>query len=292
MTASVPQGRATISSVGRFNDGRARKSVRRKPRFGFGELYITIWVAVLFAPIAVLVAFSFNAGSTLSLPFRGFSLRWYQSVLADPQAAEAFVNSMVVASVVTPLCVILGLLSGYAVARLPARWRGVGLGVVSVPLVVPWLVIGIAALLFFRAISLDPSLLSVCLMQTVVTFPLVAVILYGRLIGMDPHIEDAALDLGATRLGVIWRIILPQLAAPLILGGLFAFISSLGNFVVTFFVIGYDLTVPIWAYSSLRHAENLPTVNAGATILFAVNVVAIFAVWLIARRDPESLGWL
>lgn len=273
----------------------ARRRDRREGRgrtINAGNLFIASCLIVLFAPVAVLVLFSFNAGTSLSLPFRGFSLRWYDAVLADSQARQAFANSLVVASIVTPLCVILGLISAYAVARLPGRWRGLSLGAFSVPLVVPWLVIGIAALIFFRALGFGTSLVSVVLMQTVVTFPLVTVILFGRLIGMDPNIEDAGLDLGATRLGVIRRVVLPQLVAPLVLSTLFALISSLGNFVVTFFVIGYELTVPIWAYSSLRHPENLPMVNAAATILFAVNVVAILSVWLVARRDPQSLGWL
>ena len=261
-------------------------------RWPVGPIYIGICLVVLFAPIAVLVLFSFHSGTSISLPFKGFSLRWYEDVIADPVARGAFLNSMKVAAIVTPLCVVLGLMSAYALARLPGRTRAVGLGIVSVPLVVPWLVVGIAALIFFSSLGVSPSLVTVILMQTVVTFPLITVILFGSLIGMDPSLEDAGLDLGATRIGVLRLVVLPQLLPPLVLAALFAFISSLGNFVVTFFTIGYELTVPTWAYSELRHAENLPAVNAGASILFGINVLAILAVWLVARRDPDSLGWL
>jgi ABC-type spermidine/putrescine transport system permease subunit II len=253
---------------------------------------VAVCLGVLFAPIAVLVLFSFNGGTSISLPFRGFSLRWYEAVISDPNATQAFVNSLLIAAVVTPVSVTLGLVSAYSIARLPHGWRGWGLGLMSLPLVVPWLVIGIAALIFFHSINVEPSLVTVIAMQVVVTFPLVTVILYAALIGMEPNIEDAGLDLGSSRLEVLRLVVLPQLLAPLVLGTLFAFIASLGNFVVTFFAIGYDLTVPIWAYSSLRHAENLPTVNAASTILFGVNVLAIVVVWLVARRDPDSLGWL
>jgi ABC-type spermidine/putrescine transport system permease subunit II len=257
-----------------------------------GAIYVAVCLAVLFAPIAVLVLFSFNGGTSISLPFRGFSLRWYEEVVRDPNAREAFANSLLIAAIVTPICMILGLVSAYSVARLPQVWRGWGLGLLSLPLVVPWLVIGIAALIYFHSLNVEPSLATVVVMQVVVTFPLVTVILYAALIGMGPNIEDAGFDLGASRLEVLRLVVLPQLLAPLVLGTLFAFIASLGNFVVTFFSVGYDLTVPIWAYSSLRHAENLPTVNAASTILFGVNVFAIIAVWLVARRDPDSLGWL
>lgn len=281
---------------GRTTEPEGRRAIDRRPRrrtpIPLNRIYIAACLVVLFAPIAVLVLFSFNAGTSLTMPFKGFSSRWYEEVLANPQAREAFTNSLIVAAIVTPLCVTLGLVSAYAIARLPPGWRGVSLGLFSLPLVVPWLVIGIAALIFFVSLGIGVSLLTVVFMQTVVTFPLVTVILYGRLIGMDANIEEAGLDLGATRLGVLRLVIIPQLLAPLVLSTLFAFISSLGNFVVTFFSIGYELTVPTWAYSELRHAENLPTVNAASTILFGVNVVAILGVWLVARRDPESLGWL
>lgn len=274
--------------------GVSKPKVSARPGRGvnLGAIYVAICLVAIFAPIAVLVLFSFNGGTSISLPFKGFSLRWYQAVLTDPNAREAFGNSLLIAAIVTPICVVLGFVSAYAVARLPHGWRGWGLGVFSLPLVVPWLVIGIAALIFFRSIGIEPSLETVVAMQVVVTFPLVTIILFAALSGMQPHVEDAGLDLGASRLEVLRLVVVPQLWAPIVLATLFAFIASLGNFVVTFFAIGYDLTVPIWAYSSLRHAENLPTVNAGSAILFGVNVVAVLLVWLVARRDPDSLGWL
>jgi spermidine/putrescine transport system permease protein len=282
-----PANAPPLADIGGF-----RTATRRRRLAPVGGIYVAICLVVLFAPIAVLVLFSFNGGTSISLPFGGFSLRWYEEVLRDPNARQAFANSLLIAAVVTPASVSLGLVSAYSVARLPLGWRGWGLGVLSLPLVVPWLVVGIAALIFFHSLAVEPSLETVVAMQVVVTFPLVTVILYAALIGMEPNIEDAALDLGSSRFEVLRLVVLPQLLAPLVLGTLFAFIASLGNFVVTFFSIGYDLTVPIWAYSSLRHAENLPTVNAASTVLFAVNVVAIVVVWLVARRDPDSLGWL
>jgi spermidine/putrescine transport system permease protein len=285
---------APVDSTGRLAIERSAAKAAARPRRSrrLGPLYVAICLAVLFAPIVVLVLFSFNGGTSISLPFRGFSLRWYEQVVNDPNAREAFANSLLIAAIVTPICLALGLVSAYSVARLPQAWRGWGLGLLSLPLVVPWLVIGIAALIYFHSLNIEPSLVTVVVMQVVVTFPLVTVILYAALIGMEPNIEDAGFDLGASRLEVLRLVVLPQLLAPLVLGTLFAFIASLGNFVVTFFSVGYDLTVPIWAYSSLRHAENLPTVNAASTILFGVNVLAILGVWLVARRDPDSLGWL
>ena len=189
---------ASADSTSRLTvQGPAAKTVMRRSRSRrIGAIYVAVCLAVLFAPIAVLVLFSFNGGTSISLPFRGFSLRWYEEVVRDPNAREAFGNSLLIAAIVTPICVILGLVSAYSVARLPQVWRGWGLGLLSLPLVVPWLVIGIAALIYFHSLNVEPSLATVVVMQVVVTFPLVTMILYAALIGMGPNIEDAGFDLG------------------------------------------------------------------------------------------------
>jgi spermidine/putrescine transport system permease protein len=254
--------------------------------------YVGVCLLILFAPLVVLVLFSFNAAGTISLPFTGFSLEWFRSLRDTPDAIQAFKTSFTVAAVVTPLCILTGLTSAYAAARLTGAWKGICLGVFSIPLVVPWLVTGVAGLLFFTTVGVQASTLTVIVMQVVVTFPLVTLILYARLAGMTTSVEEAGLDLGSGRIGVLCRIVLPQLVTPIIVSGLFAFVSSLGDFVVTFFVSGYSATVPVWAYSSLRHAQDLPIVNAASTILLAISLVVFGLVFLLSRREEDSTSWL
>jgi spermidine/putrescine transport system permease protein len=268
---------------------------RRRNKGGMGLLsttYVAVCFLILFAPLAVLLLFSFNAAGTISLPFTGFSLEWFHALLNEPDAVQAFKSSFIVAAIVTPICVLAGLTSAYAAARLTGAWRGLCLGFFSIPLVVPWLVIGVAALLFFTTIGVQASTLTVVVMQVVVTFPLITLILYARLDGMSESVEEAAFDLGSGRLGVLCRVVLPQLTTPIIVGALFAFISSLGNFVVTFFVSGYNSTIPVWAYSSLRHSQDLPVVNAASTVVLAITVIVFFAVFLLTHRDGEDASWL
>ncbi len=270
---------------------------RRSPGWGGGlgllsGAYVGLCLLILFAPLIVLLLFSFNSAGTISLPFTGFSLEWFRALAQEPDAVQAFKSSLVVAGVVTPICILAGLTSAYAVARLKGVWKGLCLGFFSIPLVVPWLVIGVAALLFFTTIGVTTSTLTVVVMQVVVTFPLITLILYARLAGMSPSVEEAAFDLGSGRLGVLCRIVLPQLVTPIIVSGLFAFISSLGNFVVTFFVSGYNATIPVWAYSSLRHAQDLPIVNAASTIMLAITLVVFGLVYVLTRRDGDDTSWL
>lgn len=266
---------------------------KTQPHLGLlGWSFVLLCLAILFSPLVVLVIFSFNSSGSIGLPFEQFTLHWFRSLLADPNAADALKNSLIVAAIVAPICVILGLTSAYATARLSGRLRSVSLGIFSIPLVVPWLVIGVAGLLFFNAVGVQGSLNSVVLMQVVVTFPLLTLILYARLVGMDPSVEEAGLDLGSSSLGVLVRLVLPQLATPILVGALFAFISSLGNFVVTFFVIGYDSTLPIWGYSELRHAENLPLINAASTLMVGITLILFLGVLILGRRDREGMsGW-
>lgn len=255
-----------------------------------GWAFIMLCVVVLFSPLVVLVIFSFNSSSVIGLPFQGWTLHWFRALLNNPDAVNALENSVKVALLVMPLSVALGMISAYATARMSGTRRAIALGAFSIPLVVPWLVIGIAGLLFFNSIGVQGSTTVVVIMQVVVTFPLVTLILYARLLGMDTSVEEAGLDLGSSHVGVLCRVVLPQLSTPIVVSALFAFISSLGNFVVTFFVSGYTSTMPIWSYSEMRHAENLPLVNAASTVMFIVTAVLFVGVLLVSRRDKDGAG--
>ena len=250
-------------------------------------------MALLFAPLVSLVMFAFNSSDTLGLPFESFTTSWFTALFDDREAMEALRTTLIVAAIVTALSVVLGLVSGYAIARAPARLGGIVLALHAVPLVVPWLVIGVSGLLFFQWVGVQGSVLTIVLMQTVVTFPLVTLVLYSGLIGLEPAVEEAGLDLGSSQVGVLLRLVLPQLVTPLITSAVFAFISSIGNFVVTFFVSGYSATLPIWGYSELRHAENLPVVNAASTLMLGLNLVFFFVVVYLSRRDKDAVSaWL
>ncbi|HET8662705.1 MAG TPA: ABC transporter permease [Nocardioides sp.] len=273
---------------------RTRAHSSTQPGLGVvGWAFLVLCLMFLFAPLVSLVLFAFNSSDAFGLPFEGFTTRWFTELFDDGEAMDAIRTTMVVAVIVTGLSIVLGMVSAYSIARAPARLGTVALAAHAVPLVVPWLVIGVAGLLFFQWLGMQGSLLTIVLMQTVVTFPLVTLILYSGLVGLESAVEEAGLDLGSSQLGVLVRIVLPQLATPLVTSAVFAFISSIGNFVVTFFVSGYDATVPIWGYSELRHASNLPIVNAASTLMLGINVVFFLVVVYLSRRDRDAVNtWL
>lgn len=246
--------------------------------------FLGVVLLVLYGPLVLLVIFSFNDSIIIALPFRGATLRWYEEALANARLLEALRNSVVVALVVTPICLVLGTLAAFGVTRFRYRMRGAVAGLVSAPLVVPWLLIGVGALLFFNRLHVPLSLRTVALMHVVCTFPLVAAIVSARLARFERTQEEAALDLGARPREVLRYITIPQLAPALAASAIFAFSWSFNNFEVSFFTIGFELTFPLWVFSTLRHAQNLPVVNAISTLVSVAQVLAVYVAWRLASR--------
>lgn len=257
-----------------------------------------LMVVLLYGPLVLLAVFSFNNSDILTLPLRGFTTRWYSDAFADPRMREGLQNSVVIATIITPICLVLGTLTAYALTRMRFVMRGGVAMLIGAALVVPWLVIGISALLFFND-SLpvvgrtDLSLRTIGLMHVVCTFPLVAAIVGARLARFDRTQEEAAVDLGASQLQMLRRVVLPHLVPALVASAIFAYMWSFNNFEISYFVGGSDYTFPVWAFSTLRHSQNLPVVNAISTVISAVQVVLVVIAWRVLRPsagEPDAGG--
>lgn len=278
---------SVASAPVRARSGAAGAAARRVPGIA-GAALVAVVMVVLFGPVLLLALFSFNDSTVISLPWEGFTTRWYSQAWGDPDARLAVVHSLVVAGVVTPVCLVLGTLAAFGVTRFRFRGRGGAAGLLGAPLVVPWLVIGVAGLLFFGQLNVDLSLYTIGLMHIVCTFPLVVAIISAGLVRFDRKLEEAAIDLGASQFQMLRRIVLPQLAPALAASAIFAFSWSFNNFEISFFTGGYDQTFPVWVYSILRHAKNLPIVNAVSTVISVAQVFIVFGAWWLLRRLSRS----
>ena len=274
---AVPVARRPVSA-------RLRHTV---PKYG-GPFFALAFIVVLYGPLFLLAVFSFNDSIVFSLPWSGFTTKWYSEALADTNLRAALRNSFLTASIVAPVSVVLGTLSAYAITRLRFRLRGPSAMLLAAPLVVPWLVIGISALIFFNKIHMPLSWNTVVLMQIVVTFPLVTLLVSARLLRFDRTQEEAAIDLGATQLQVIRYVLLPHMIPALAASAILAFTWSLNNFEITFFVGGFDQLFPVWVYSTLRHASNLPIVNAVSTLVSIVEVLLVYTFWVLITRGAGA----
>lgn len=244
-------------------------------------------IVILYGPLLVLSLFSFNDSIVIALPFKGFTLEWYREAISNPLVRESIKNSLVVALIVMPISLVLGTLAAFATTRFRYRGRAPVAALTAGPLVVPWLLIGVGALLFFSRLHVPLSLRTVAVMHIVVAFPLVAAIVSARLVRFDRSLEEAARDLGATNREVLRYIILPHLTPALAAAAILAFSYSFNNFVLSFFVGGFELTFPVWVFSTLRHAQNVPVVNAISTIVSAVQVVIVLLAWKVWRGREE-----
>ncbi|WP_336486863.1 ABC transporter permease subunit [Methylobacterium nigriterrae] len=242
-------------------------------------------LAFLYAPILVLVAYSFNASSLVTV-WGGFSTRWYGVLLADRPLLEAAWVSVRVALLAGLTATALGTLAALALER-HGRFAGRGLftGLVYAPMVMPEVITGLSLLLLFVGIGLDRGLGTIVIAHATFGTGFVAVVVGARLRGLDRSLEEAAADLGAGPARVFLTITLPLLAPALAAGFLLAFTLSLDDLVIASFVSGPGATtLPMRLYSQVRLGVN-PEINAASTLLIAaVSGVVLAATWLGGRR--------
>jgi ABC-type spermidine/putrescine transport system permease subunit II len=258
----------------------------------------TLWRAflafvflALFGPLVILLLFSFNDSSILAFPLNGFTTRWYTLAWQDTLLRQSLINSTTVALVVTPCCLVLGTLTAFGLTRFRFRGRGVVGGLVGAPLILPWLIIGIAALMAYGRLHIALNLRSVIATQTICTFPLVTAIIAAQLFRFEREQEEAAIDLGCSRLQVLRHIIMPHIASALAASAIFAFTWSFNNFEISFFTIGFQQTFPIWVYSSVRNPDHTAVVNAVSVVISVVQVALIYlAVRLLRRGSDDETG--
>ncbi len=252
--------------------------------------FLVFMALLLFGPIALLAVFSFNDSIVIGFPFRGFTFDWYRDALNEPAALRSLGASIGIAAIATPISLVLGVLSAFALSRFRFRFRGAVGSFVLLPLIIPWLLIGVSGLLFFSLVGIRLSLWTVGVMHVVIAFPLVTALLSAQLVRLDPHIHEASLDLGATDGETLRFIVIPLLMPTLAASAIFVFSWSFNNFIVSFFTAGFDNTFPIWVFSTLRKARDLPVVNALATLVSAVQIVLIVGVWQVLKISLERRG--
>ncbi len=246
---------------------------------------LTLGLTFLYAPIAVLVAYSFNASNLVTV-WGGFSLRWYAALFSDAPLIASALVSLEVAILASLIATILGTLAALAFER-HGRFRGRALftGLVYGPMVMPEVMIGLSLLLTFIGIGLDRGIATIVIAHATFCTGFVAVVVSARLRGMDRTLEEAAADLGAGPWRVLATITLPLLAPAILAGGLLAFTLSLDDLVIASFVSGPGATtLPMRLYSQVRLGVN-PEINAASTLLVGLVTLAVLAAsWLTARR--------
>ena len=256
--------------------------------------FFGFFLVFLYAPTIVLIVFSFNDSVIAALPFEGFTTRWYEAAWQEEGVRDALWASVKVAFGSAFIATGLGLLVSYAIARRRFGGKAAISAIVLVPLVVPTVVLGVSLLVLFRpndpVIPVPLSLWAVLIGHIVIAIPFCVLILLPRLASIDRRLEEAAEDLGASWTTTFRRIILPLITPAVLSSIIVAFVVSFDEVVIASFVVGDQITLPVYLYSGLRFAERVMLLVPVATVMIAVSFVLVIAAEFIRRIGERRVG--
>jgi spermidine/putrescine transport system permease protein len=266
----------------------------RRNAVGIGRTPIplrSVFVAMLvllYLPIGILFLFSFNSGTRLAFPLEGLTTEWYRAALEDQALLDAARNSFIVGAASATVATALGTMVAVAILRLRFPGRRLLFGLAALPLIVPFVVMGVAFFLLFVLLDLPRSLVTVAIGHSVIAVPFATLIVVARLGGLDPALEDAAMDLGATYPVTLRRVVLPLIGPSLLSAWLTCFIVSFDEIALAIFLVGGDPTFPVFLYGQLRFAQRLPVLIAMAALLMVGTVaLSLLAIRLGGRTDDR-----
>lgn len=263
-------------------------------RFSFSSLMLVLGLLFIYAPMLILVIYSFNA-SRLVTVWGGWSVKWYVGLLDNTQLMGSVVRSLEIACYTAVAAVALGTLAAFVLTRI-TRFKGRTLfgGLVTAPLVMPEVITGLSLLLLFVAMAQmigwpqERGIVTIWIAHTTFCAAYVAVVVSSRLRELDLSIEEAAMDLGARPWKVFILITIPMIAPSLAAGGMMSFALSLDDLVLASFVSGPgSTTLPMEVFSAVRLGVK-PEINAVASLILLVVSLVTFLVWYFSRRAEEN----
>jgi spermidine/putrescine transport system permease protein len=276
--------------------GRLLKLLRRVNGL---SIYGYFFFAFIYAPILLIVVFSFNANPVNMMIWEGFTFDWYRTIFglsnkltesalyieSSDQLYSAVKNSLLVALITTAVSTVFGTAVAVAVARFRFRLQGFYRALMFLPMIMPDIVLGIALLIFFVSLGVKLSLLTIIIGHCTFLTSYVFVVVSARIADMDESLEEASADLGADGWTTFRRVTLPMILPGVIGGALLAFIISMDDLVITYFIAGVDsTTLPVFIYGMLRRGIK-PEINAIATIMLLFSIViASIGLYLRARK--------
>lgn len=250
---------------------------------------ITALVLVFFyAPIAVLIANSFNA-SRFGGQWEGFTWKWYEKLWESDDLWEALRTSLKIALLASVASMTLGTFAAFVLHRFYSKLQKLHLSLITLPLMMPDILMGMSLLLLFVAAGVGTGFGTILIAHITFCVSYVTMVVLARLQDFDFTLIDAARDLGASPTQTLRRVLIPLLAPGIIAGGLLAFTLSIDDYVITFFVQGPGTTtLPLRIYSMMKVSRNMPVINALSTVLLALTFLAIVLGFRLSRHQKTS----
>ncbi len=250
------------------------------------RLYTAAFYAFMFMPLVVVVLFSFNSVRSLQ-NFDGFSLQWYRAFLENESLRGSLIASIEIALATMLVATVLGTLLAFGLVRARTRFSASANILMLIPLVTPEIVAGVSAFLLFTQIGLRLSLLTIVIAHITFSISYVTVVVRARLASLNPEVEQAALDLGATRIQTLRLVVMPALWPAILAAGLLVFALSFDDFVLSYFTTGESpQPLPVRIWSAIRFGVT-PTINAIGTLMLVISLAAV-ALGLFFQRERKT----
>lgn len=252
-----------------------KRQTKHKLSRGTGIVFCALIYAILFLPIVIVVANSFNGNTEKPyLSWGGFSLRWYVHLFLNGPLLASFGNTMLLAITTTVLATALGTLGAVGLYRYKFPGRNLIDSLLYIPVVIPEIVMGISLLLVYVKVGVPRGMVGLIIAHVTFCVSFVIFNVRARLDGYDPSLEEASMDLGANRLVTFFKVTLPMLAPGIAGGALLSFTLSIDDVVVSYFVYGQDLTFPLKVMQSIKGGV-VPDVNALSTLILLGTVAIV-----------------
>jgi spermidine/putrescine transport system permease protein len=274
-------------------------SFLKRFKFNVLSIYGFFFFAFIYAPILLIVIFSFNANPVNMMIWDGFTFDWYRTIFgfskkltesalyldSTDQLYDAVKNSLLIASTTTMIATVFGTAIALAVARFRFRLKGFYRALMFLPMIMPDIILGIALLIFFVNVKIELSVFTIVIGHCTFLISYVFIVVSARIADMDETLEEASADLGANGWQSFYRVTMPVILPGIVGGALLAFIISMDDLVITYFISGVDsTTLPVFIYGMLRRGIK-PEINAIAVIiLLSSMIIATLGLYIRSRK--------
>lgn len=259
----------------------------RKRRW-LSQTYLILVMIFLYAPIAVLIVFSFNDSKSRNT-WAGFTLRWYQELFHDEVIMQSFGVMLIVAIVSSVVATVLGTLAAIGIVKMNKRLKSLVMTFTYLPMINPEIITGVSLMLLFIYLKMEFGLSTLILAHITFNVPYVILNVMPKLRQMDRSTYDAAMDLGCNPLQAFWKVVIPEIMPGITAGFLMALTFSMDDFVISYFVSGASIqTLPVAIYSMTRRRIS-PKINALSTIMFVIVCMTLILSNLYTSKKEKSL---
>ncbi|MDO5646794.1 ABC transporter permease [Paracoccus sp. (in: a-proteobacteria)] len=254
------------------------------------QAYALLYLLFLYAPILLLPIFAFNSGTVIAFPLQGFTTDWFAQMWGNATLRRALTNSLTIAVSAAVFATCLGVFAARASTRYEWPAKGPMMGFIMLPMVLPEIIVAMSLLVVLLGVGVQLSILTVIVGHTLICMPYAIAILSTAFSSLDKSLEEAAYDLGETRLGAFRLVTLPLVMPGIISSLLISFTISLDEFIIAFFLAGNEPTLPTYIFSQLRFPRAIPVIMALGTVLVVLSVVLLAIGEYFRRRGNARIG--